>query len=77
MYVGWSGGACILLAHKRTHFSFYNVLLCRLQPTRRDEDNFQESVISFFYVGTGDHIHVIRFGGKCQYLWSHLTGPGA
>lgn len=43
---------------------------------RREEvkDYFCKSVL-FYWAGTGDRTQVIRLGGRCFYLLSHLTVP--
>lgn len=40
------------------------------------EDNFQESVLSFYHVGPRGRTWVIRLGNVCLHLMSQLISPG-
>lgn len=40
------------------------------------EDNFQESVLSFYHVGPRNGTWVIRLGNMCLHLMNHLINPG-
>lgn len=42
---------------------------------RRSEDNLEELVLSFHYMGSGDQTQVIRLGGKPLYPLSRFAGP--
>ena len=41
----------------------------------RSEDSLQKSVLLFHQGGSGDQTQVIRLGGKCLELQSHLGCP--
>lgn len=39
----------------------------------RSDDNFQELVLSFYLVDSGNQTQAIRLGGKGLYALTHLT----
>lgn len=39
------------------------------------DDNFQELVLSFYYVSFRHQAYVFRFGGRYFYLLSYLAHP--
>lgn len=41
----------------------------------RSEDNVEELVLSFHYMGSGDQTQDIRLGSKPLYPLSRLAGP--
>lgn len=41
----------------------------------RSEDNVNESVFSFHWVGPGGQTQIPGFGSKLLYLLSHFTDP--
>lgn len=54
-----------------THYRNY-LMTCIY--TCRSENNFWESALPFYHVGTGDQIQIIRLGSKRLSLLSHLAG---
>lgn len=68
-----------------THVSFFKLHLffvcvsirgCACTHThsiRRPKDNLEELVISFYHVGPGNQMQIIRPGGKYLYLLSRLA----
>jgi hypothetical protein len=63
--------------------SFFNVLhfiyLCECMHALvlmwRSENSIQESVLSFYHLSPRNQTQVLKLGGCCLYLQSHLTGP--
>lgn len=57
--------------------SVLHLLLCVQSGRRvwRSEDSLQKSVLLFHQGGSGDQTQVIRLGGKCLELQSHLGCP--
>lgn len=48
---------------------------CTMKHEWQSEGNLGELVFFFYCIGPGAQIQVIRFGGKCFYLLTHLGGP--
>ena len=49
--------------------------VCATGRVWRSEENLQKSFSPSIYVGSEDQTQVIRLGGRCLYLLSHLTVP--
>lgn len=47
---------------------------CAMACMWRPEDNYQQSVLSFYHMGPWDWTWVIRFGSRSLYLMSPLSG---
>jgi hypothetical protein len=51
-------------------YVYMNMHLCK-----RPEEDFWDSVFSFYCVGLSGQTQVIRLGGRCLSLLSHLASP--
>lgn len=60
--------------HSKLYILFYYIYLFVHGSVWRSENNFQESILSFYSVSLRDQIRVPRLSGKCLSPLSHLTG---
>lgn len=64
-----------ILLHFYSFHACTSMHTCALACLWRPEDNFGESVLTFYHVGLWDCTQVIRLRCKCPYPLSHSAGP--
>lgn len=70
-------GSCVLglkSVHHHTQWYLFKNLLCMCKCVQV-RDSLWEAVLSSHYMGSEDGAQVVKLGGMCLFLWSHLAGP--